>query len=205
MSNDNQYFIKKMIDNRTILEIQKMLYEGKTYSQIKEVTGVSDGTIARIKSGKIEANRESIKEPIYTQKDIENLNYQLELTRKKVVELNSLNYKLEKENKNLKEYALKAKTILRELKKQQQRTESQCSNKINRFANKVNEVNSFDKWNDINASWIVVNELEQMIKDPYLKVKFIKRNDEINGGYLYKIINKKNEVYFVNCDTLINI
>ena len=159
MTNENQYFIKKMIDNRTILEIQKMLYEGKTYSQIKEVTGVSDGTIARVKSGKLQPNRKLIDEPLYTQKDIENLNYELELTRKKVVELNSLNYNLENENKELKEFALKANKILedykkyglvekyRELKKQEeqhQRTESQCSGTNKSAINKVNfEVNSF--------------------------------------------------------------
>lgn len=159
MSNENQYFVKKMIDNRTILEIQKMLYECKTYSQIKEVTGVSDGTIARVKSGKLQPNRELSNEPIYTQKDIENLNYQLELTRKKVVELNSLNHDLEKENKKLKEFALKAQKVLkeyekygfvekyRELKKQEeqhQRTESQCSGTNRSAINKVNfEVNSF--------------------------------------------------------------
>ena len=159
MTNENQYFIKKMIDNRTILEIQKMLYEGKTYSQIKEVTGVSDGTIARVKSGKLQPNRELSNEPLYTQKDIENLNYELELTRKKVVELNSLNNDLEKENKKLKEFALKAQKILkeyekygfvekyRELKKQEkqhQGTESQCSGTNRSAINKVNfEVNSF--------------------------------------------------------------
>lgn len=159
MTNENQYFIKKMIDNRTILEIQKMLYEGKTYSQIKEVTGVSDGTIARVKSGKLQPNRELSNEPIYTQKDIENLNYKLELTRKKVVELNSLNHELEKENKKLKEFYFKAQKILkeyekygfvekyRELKKQEeqhQRTESQCSGTNRSAINKVNfEVNSF--------------------------------------------------------------
>lgn len=161
MTNENQYFIKKMINNRTILEIQKMLYEGKTYSQIKEVTGVSDGTIARVKSGKLQPNRELSNEPLYTQKDIENLNYQLELTRKKVVELNSLNNDLEKENKQLKEFNLKAQRLLneykkygfvekyRELKKQEehhQMIESQCS-KGNRSAiNRVDfEVDSLKK------------------------------------------------------------
>ena len=161
MTNENQYFIKKMINNRTILEIQKMLYEGKTYSQIKEVTGVSDGTIARVKSGKLKPNRELSNEPLYTQKDIENLNYELELTRKKVVELNALNNNLEKENKKLKEFALKAQKILkecekygfvekyRELKKQEeqyQRTESQCSGTNRSAINRVNFFNS-DKGN----------------------------------------------------------
>lgn len=219
MTNENQYFIKKMINNRTILEIQKMLYEGKTYSQIKEVTGVSDGTIARVKSGKLQPNRELSNEPLYTQKDIENLNYQLELTRKKVVELNSLNNDLEKENKQLKEFNLKAQRLLneykkygfvekyRELKKQEehhQMIESQCS-KVNSFKldKKTDKLDLFNT--DINASWVNSFQLEEIIKDPYLKVKFIKRNDEIIGGYLYKITNKNNEVYFVNCDSLINI
>ncbi|MDV5113575.1 hypothetical protein [Clostridium perfringens] len=159
MTNENQYFIKKMIDNRTILEIQKMLHEGKTYAQIKEVTGVSDGTIARVKSGKIEPNRKSIDEPLYTQKDIENLNYQLELTRKKVVELNALNYKLKEgmeKAKLLNEEYKKCKLLLSEfkkygffekyqdIKKQEKARESQCSEGNGSAINKVNfEVNSF--------------------------------------------------------------
>lgn len=161
MTNENQYFIKKMIDNRTILEIQKMLYEGKTYSQIKEITGVSDGTIARVKSGKLQPNRELSNEPLYTQKDIENLNYQLELTRKKVVELNTLNHKLKEgmeKAKLLNEEYKKCKSLLSEfkkygffekyqdIKKQEKARESQCSEGNRSAINRVDfEVDSLKK------------------------------------------------------------
>lgn len=166
MTNENQYFIKKMVSNDTILSIQKMLNEGKTYEQIKEKTCVSIATISRVKNGKIKPNRNSEKyEKSFSIKDIENLQNELDITRIKVVELCALNSKLKKENIELKKdnekllnITLKAKRILedykkyglvekyRELKKQEEgqyrETENQCS-EFNRAAG-INRVDFFN-------------------------------------------------------------
>lgn len=51
------YYYQKIISDETILEVQKLISKGKTYKEIKELTGVSDGTITRIKKGKITVGR----------------------------------------------------------------------------------------------------------------------------------------------------
>lgn len=53
----NQFYYQKIISNEVIKEIQKLLNDGNTYLQIKQKTGVSDGTIAKIKKGIIKPNR----------------------------------------------------------------------------------------------------------------------------------------------------
>lgn len=53
----NQFYYQKIISNEVITEIQKLLNDGNTYLQIKQKTGVSDGTIAKVKKGIIKPNR----------------------------------------------------------------------------------------------------------------------------------------------------
>lgn len=52
------YYYQRIIPNEVIHEIEKLILEGKTYREIKEIHKVSDGTITRIKQGKIKSNRD---------------------------------------------------------------------------------------------------------------------------------------------------
>ena len=47
----------KPISNNIIAKVEDMLRNKHTYKQIKEVTGISDGTIAKVKQGKITSDR----------------------------------------------------------------------------------------------------------------------------------------------------
>lgn len=87
-----QYFYQKIIPNEVINEIEKMIYEGKTYEEIKKITGVSYATIGRVKTKKITSDRVINCEP---PKEIKELQMQLLEVRKKMQDL-------VKENSNLK-------------------------------------------------------------------------------------------------------
>lgn len=51
------YYYQKIIPSEVIADIEKLLSEGKKYREIKEIYKVSDGTISKIKHGKIKSNR----------------------------------------------------------------------------------------------------------------------------------------------------
>ena len=50
----------RQIPNSVIAQVENMARKGCTYKQIREATRVSDGTIAKVKQGKITSNREMV-------------------------------------------------------------------------------------------------------------------------------------------------
>lgn len=123
----SDYFIKKLIDNNVIKEVQKMLSEGKTYAQIKEKTGVSDGTIARIKQGKVTPNRKKSVDIdiMYTKSDIDKFLKHIEILKSKIDKLEYENNNYKKLFAEFKKYGLDEKYI--EIKKSEKQLEKQRS------------------------------------------------------------------------------
>ena len=83
------FYYQKIIPNEVINEIEKLIYEGKTYREIKEIHKVSDGTITRIKQGKIKSDRE-IKDNIelVPVEQVDQLTKELMEARKVILEQN---------------------------------------------------------------------------------------------------------------------
>lgn len=91
------YYYQKIISDETILEVQKLISKGKTYKEIKELTGVSDGTITRIKKGKITIGRNiSNCTDLVSIDEVHNLNQKLLEANKKLMDQQHLISSLEK-------------------------------------------------------------------------------------------------------------
>ena len=69
------------ISNDIILKAEKLIKQGATYNQIKEICHISNGTIAKIKQGKITSDR--VVKPIYSDK-IEKLRNELNLKDREI-------------------------------------------------------------------------------------------------------------------------
>lgn len=98
------YYYQRIIPNEVIHEIEKLILEGKTYREIKEIHKVSDGTITRIKQGKVKSNREiEDRIDLVPLEEVSEIQRQLQEARKALVESRRMNklYELEIEkNKN---------------------------------------------------------------------------------------------------------
>lgn len=134
------YYYQKIIPNEVIYGIEKLILEGKKYKEIKEVYKVSDGTITRIKQGKIKSDR-VIKNNIELVpiEKVSEIQRELQEARKSLLEARKINNNQKNEINKLREENQKLKQDIKEL--EDYKNQSKDSEAVSNFFSKMNLFN----------------------------------------------------------------